>query len=154
GTDFDIIGMSCYAQAQEGDWKTNFDDLATRYPDKGLLVVEYSARKRFINDLMFNTPNQKGLGTFIWEPTRHREALFDKDGKNAGGGQASDFTTDEGTNQGARTNAATPAVVNTNAITYRSFGTNEAARVEWRKHHFGGRYDANELMDLYPQMSR
>jgi hypothetical protein len=44
--------------------------------------------------------------------------------------------------------------VNTNAITYRSFGTNEAARVEWRKHHFGGRYDANELMDLYPQMSR
>ena len=171
GTDFDIIGMSCYAQAQEGDWKTNFDDLATRYPDKGLLVVEYSARKRFINDLMFNTPNQKGLGTFIWEPTRHREALFDKDGKNAGGGQASNFTTDDGINQGARltrTNSisatnlpagatkATNVAANTSSpeSVYRSFGTNEAARAEWRKRRFGGRYDVNKLMDLYPQMSR
>jgi len=171
GTDFDIIGMSCYAQAQEGDWKTNFDDLATRYPDKGLLVVEYSARKRFINDLMFNTPNQKGLGTFIWEPTRHREALFDRDGKNAGGGQASNFTTDEGINQGARltrTNSisatnlpagatnATNVAANTNSpeFIYRRFGTNEAARAEWRKRRFGGRYDANELIDLYPQMSK
>jgi arabinogalactan endo-1,4-beta-galactosidase len=157
GVAFDIIGMSCYAQAQEGDWKTNFDDLAKRYPDKGLLVVEYSARKRFINDLMFNTPDRKGLGTFIWEPTRHREALFDKDGKNAGGGQASNFTTDEGINQGARltrTNAPAPANTDSNAAAYRRFGTNEVARAEWRKRRFGGRYDVNELMDLYPQMSR
>lgn len=154
GVQFDIIGMSCYAQAQEGDWKNNFDDLAKRYPDKGLLVVEYSARKRFINDLMFNTPDRKGLGTFIWEPTRHREALFDKDGKNAGGGQASNFTADEGINQGARTNAIAPASVNTNAITYRSFSMNEADRAEWRKRRFGGRYDVNALMDLYPQMFR
>jgi arabinogalactan endo-1,4-beta-galactosidase len=171
GTDFDIIGMSCYAQAQEGDWKTNFDDLATRYPDKGLLVVEYSARKRFINDLMFNTPDKKGLGTFIWEPTRHREALFDKDGKNAGGGQASNFITDDGINQGARlprTNSisatnlpagatkATNVAANTNSpgFIYRSFGTNEAARAEWRKRRVGGRYDVNALMDLFPQMSK
>jgi len=157
GVDFDIIGMSCYAQAQEGDWKTNFDDLAKRYPDKGLLVVEYSARKRFINDLMFNTSDQKGLGTFIWEPTRHREALFNKDGKNAGGGQASNFTSDEGINQGARlpqTKSPAAANVDSNAVTHRSFGTNEAARAEWRKRRFGGRYDVNELMDLYPQMSR
>jgi arabinogalactan endo-1,4-beta-galactosidase len=157
GVNFDIIGMSCYAQAQEGDWKTNFDDLAKRYPDKGLLVVEYSARKRFINDLMFNTPDQKGLGTFIWEPTRHREALFDKDGENAGGGQASNFTSDEGINQRARlpqTNSPAAANVNSNVVTHRSFGTNEAAWVEWRKLRFGGRYDVNELMDLYPQMSR
>ena len=171
GVPFDIIGMSCYAQAQEGDWKTNFDDLATRYPDKGLLVVEYSARKRFINDLMFNTPDRKGLGTFIWEPTRHREALFDQDGKNAGGGQASNFTTDDGINQGARLTRANPisatnlpvgatnatnVAANTNPpeSVYRSFGTNEAARAEWRKRRFGGRYDVNELMDLYPQMSK
>jgi beta-galactosidase/arabinogalactan endo-1,4-beta-galactosidase len=157
GVDFDIIGMSCYAQAQEGDWKTNFDDLAMRYPDKGLLVVEYSARKRYLNDLMFNTPDRKGLGTFIWEPTRHREALFDQDGKNAGGGQASNFTTDDGINQGARlarTNAPAAANADSNEITYRRFGTNEAARAEWRKRRFGGRYNVNELMDLYPQMSK
>jgi hypothetical protein len=33
---FDIIGMSCYAQAQEGDWKNNFADLANFCPNKGL----------------------------------------------------------------------------------------------------------------------
>lgn len=164
GTEFDIIGMSCYAQAQEGDWKRNFDDLAKRYPDKGLLVLEYSARKRYINDLMFNTPNQKGLGTFIWEPTRHREALFDKDGKNAGGGQESNFTADTGIGQGARiptnafsaTNFSTDSGANTTSSDSgnRRFGTNEASRTAWRKQRFGGRYDANELFDLYPRMAK
>jgi arabinogalactan endo-1,4-beta-galactosidase len=166
GVVFDIIGMSCYAQAQEGDWKNNFDDLAKRYPDKGLLVLEYSARKRYVNDLMFNTPDHKGLGTFIWEPTRHREALFDKGGKNAGGGQESNFTNDQGINQGARlrtndvsaraTNIVASATANTNSpeAINRSFGTNEIRRAESRKRRNGGRYDGNELFDLYPQMSR
>jgi arabinogalactan endo-1,4-beta-galactosidase len=151
GTDFDIIGMSCYAQAKEGDWKNNFDDLAKRYPDKGLLVLEYSARKRYVNDLMFETPDKKGLGTFIWEPTRHREALFDKDGKNAGGGQESNFTTDTGTAQGARprTNSI---VTNTNS-TFRAGVSNEIARANLRRNRFGGRYDANDFFNLYPQMS-
>jgi arabinogalactan endo-1,4-beta-galactosidase len=31
GTDFDIIGMSCYGQAQQGDWENNFNDLAKRW---------------------------------------------------------------------------------------------------------------------------
>jgi arabinogalactan endo-1,4-beta-galactosidase len=163
GVNFDIIGMSCYAQAQEGDWKNNFADLAKRYPDKGLLVVEYSARKRYINDLMFETPDKKGLGTFIWEPTRHREALFDKDGKNAGGGQESNFTTDTGILQGARVRTNSPAstnltssAVSTNSTEFinRRFGTNEAARIAWRKQRFGGRYDVNELFELYPQMAK
>jgi arabinogalactan endo-1,4-beta-galactosidase len=156
GTDFDIIGMSCYAQAQEGDWKNNFADLAKRYPDKGLLVLEYSARKRYINDLMFETPDKKGLGTFIWEPMRHREALFDKDGKNAGGGQESNFTADAGVAQGARmrTNApaAAPSTNSTEAV-LRNFGTNENARANWRRQRFGGRYDANDFFNLYPQMA-
>ena len=162
GTDFDLIGMSCYAQATEGDWKNNFDDLAKRYPDKGLLAVEYSARKRFINDLMFETPDKKGLGTFIWEPTRHRESLFDKDGKSAGGGQESNFTTDTGIAQGARlrtnsipaTNVTTSgAGTNSPEAIFRSFGTNENARADWRKRRFGGRYDANDFFNLYPQMA-
>jgi arabinogalactan endo-1,4-beta-galactosidase len=155
GVNFDIIGMSCYAQAQPGDWKTNFDDLAKRYPDQGLLVLEYSAQKRYINDLMFNTPDRKGLGTFIWEPTRHREALFDKDGKNAGGGQASNFTNDTGINQGARIAPATGTTdTNSPAYFFRTFGTNEMARTAWRRQHFGGRYDANNLFNLYPQMAK
>ena len=151
GTDFDIIGMSCYAQAKEGDWKNNFDDLAKRYPDKGLLVLEYSARKRYVNDLMFDTPDKKGLGTFIWEPTRHREALFDKDGKNAGGGQESNFTTDTGTAQGARQRTNSVAT-NTNS-TFRAGVSNEIARANFRRNRFGGRYDANDFFNLYPQMS-
>lgn len=164
GTKFDIIGMSCYAQAQEGDWKNNFDDLAKRYPNKGLLVLEYSARKRYINDLMFNTPDKEGLGTFIWEPTRHREALFDKDGKNAGGGQESNFTTDTGAAQGARprqgavstTILVVGAGVNTNSpeSISRRFGTNQADWAAWRKQRFGGRYDANDFFNLYPQMAK
>jgi len=46
--------------------------------------------------------------------------------------------------------------VNTNSPGFldRRFGTNAAARVEWRRHRFGGRYGVNELMDLYPQMSK
>ena len=152
GVNFDVIGMSCYAQAQEGDWKNNFADLAKRYPDKGLLVAEYSAQKRYINDLMFNTPDRKGLGTFIWEPTRHREALFDKNGKNAGGGQASNFTSDQGTTQGAR--IATATDTNSPADMAHRFGTNEVARAAWRQQRFGGRYDANDLFNLYPQMAK
>jgi len=158
GVNFDIIGMSCYAQAQEGDWKNNFADLAKRYPDKGLVALEYSARKRYINDLMFDTPDKKGLGTFIWEPTRHREALFDKNGVNAGGGQASNFTTDTGINQGAllRTNFNFPTnrSARFGSFTNGPTGTNDAARASFRQRRFGGRYDANELFDLYPQISR
>jgi arabinogalactan endo-1,4-beta-galactosidase len=149
GVEFDIIGMSCYAQAQPEDWRNNFADLARRYPDKGLLVAEYSAQKRYLNDLMFQTPDQKGLGTFIWEPTRHREALFDKDGSNAGGGQASNFTTDTGINQGSRLNAepGRPPAGQTN-------GTPATTAPNRARLNHGGRYDANDLFNLYPQMAK
>lgn len=165
GTQFDVIGMSCYAQAQEGDWKNNFTDLAKRYPDKTLLALEYSAQKRYINDLMFEVPDKKGLGTFIWEPTRHRESLFDKDGKLAGGGQASNFTTDEGINQGAnlgRPNQRPPASTNMNFArmsstnwmsgTNQPGGTNQLGQMR-RRFNNGGRYDVNDFMKLYPQMA-
>ena len=159
GTEFDIIGMSCYAQAQEGDWKTNIDDLATRYTNHAIVVAEYSARKRFINDLVFNAPNQKGLGTFIWEPTRHREAIFDKDGRNAGGGQQSNFVNDEGINQGARRRGGTNELRRAGAtpgtnVTARAAETNAPANAGPRRRSHGGRYDTNELIDLYPEMAR
>jgi arabinogalactan endo-1,4-beta-galactosidase len=162
GVNFDIIGMSCYAQANEGDWQTNFNDLATRYPDKGELVLEYSAQKRYLNDLMFDTPDKKGLGTFIWEPTRHRESLFDKDGKSAGGGQASNFTADTGINQGASTNNFLRARPNFNNPTNFIFTlitnadgtiiTNRTPRFNFRNRN-GGRYDANDFFNLYPKMA-
>lgn len=138
GTQFDVIGMSCYSQAAEGDWEKNFADLAKRYPKHGLIAVEYSGRKRVINVLIFNAPDKKGLGTFIWEPTRHREAFFDREGRNAGGGANPEFVEAKPTNAPATTTATNVA---------------NAAVTRVRERH-GGRYDVNELIDVYPQMAR
>jgi arabinogalactan endo-1,4-beta-galactosidase len=129
---FDIIGMSCYAQAHEGDWKNNFDDLAKRYPQFDLLVCEYSSRKRYVNDLMWNTPDKKGLGTFIWEPTRHKEAIFDQDGHNTGGGDPYYFV------------ATQPSATRP---------TTRPTTMRWRIDR-GGRYDTNAYIDVYPQMAK
>ncbi|HXE52858.1 MAG TPA: hypothetical protein VN541_07590 [Tepidisphaeraceae bacterium] len=51
--------------------------LAARYPRYGLIAAEYSYHKRELNEAVFNAPDRRGLGTFIWEPTRHHEAIFD-----------------------------------------------------------------------------
>jgi arabinogalactan endo-1,4-beta-galactosidase len=77
GVRFDIVGLSCYTEHATNDWKTTFDDIATHYPNLGIIAVEYSGQKRFLNDLVFTTPNHKGLGSFIWSPMREREAIFD-----------------------------------------------------------------------------
>jgi arabinogalactan endo-1,4-beta-galactosidase len=155
GVKFDVIGMSCYAQAKEGDWKTNFDDLAMRYPDKLLVATEYSAKKREVNDLIFNAPEKRGLGTFIWEPTRWREALFDKDGVNAGGGGA---TNDLGQplKPPVGTAPATGAAPATGTATGVANATNTpgTAPAPMRRFNHGGRYDTNSFFDLYPQMSK
>jgi arabinogalactan endo-1,4-beta-galactosidase len=80
GVKFDVIGLSCYEQANEGDWKNNFNDLAQRYPDKRILAAEYSAHAREVNDLIHAVPNRRAMGTFIWEPTLHRAAFFNHNG--------------------------------------------------------------------------
>jgi arabinogalactan endo-1,4-beta-galactosidase len=74
---FDLIGLSCYTERAANDWKTTFDDIATHYPQFGIIAVEYSDQKRYLNDLVFNTSDNKGLGSFIWSPMREREAIFD-----------------------------------------------------------------------------
>ena len=37
--------------------------------------------KREVNDVAFNLPRNKGMGTFIWEPISWGETVFNKDGK-------------------------------------------------------------------------
>jgi arabinogalactan endo-1,4-beta-galactosidase len=78
GVVFDILGESCYTkyQGQPSAWKSNFIDLATRYPDISFIIAEYSQAKRAANDIMFNLPDGRGLGTFIWEPLQYEEAIF------------------------------------------------------------------------------
>ena len=89
GVPFQILGQSCYTQYQgtPDAWQANFDDLVTRYPMLDFVIAEYSHEKRTANDIMFALPDRRGLGTFIWEPTRWMEAVFDRDGQRYEGNQ-------------------------------------------------------------------
>ena len=80
--DFDVIGESYYPKwhGTIPDLKANLTQLATRYP-QDVVVVEYSNRKREVNEVAFNLPGGKGKGSFIWEPLNTWEAVFDKQGK-------------------------------------------------------------------------
>lgn len=138
GVEFDVIGFSCYQQQAEGDWEHTFNEFVKRYPRHGLLVAEYSGRKRYINDLAFNLPGRRGWGSFIWEPTRHQEAIFDRDGRNAGSGPRPHLLS-QGLNQ-AEAPGVTPAQAGAPA--------NPAPRKT-----AGGRYDANAFMTLYREMA-
>jgi arabinogalactan endo-1,4-beta-galactosidase len=77
GVEFDIIGLSCNSNGPAENWKATFDDLAANYPRYCLIAAEYSYKKRELNDIVFNAPDRRGLGSFIWEPTRHHEAILD-----------------------------------------------------------------------------
>ena len=77
GVQFDVIGLSCNDTGSPEKWKENFDDLAMRYPQYGLIAAEYSYHKRELNDAVYQLPERRGIGTFIWEPTRHHEAILD-----------------------------------------------------------------------------
>jgi arabinogalactan endo-1,4-beta-galactosidase len=83
GLDFDTLGQSYYPKwhGTLEDLKANLTDLAQRYKQP-IIVVEYSVPNiREINDIVRGLPNGKGLGTFIWEPTKWRGgALFDVKG--------------------------------------------------------------------------
>jgi arabinogalactan endo-1,4-beta-galactosidase len=159
---FDIIGMSAYAQGKEGDWKNTFAELAKRFPDHKQLVLEYSAQKEYVNEIVFNTPGEHGLGTFIWEPTRHREALFNRNGVNAGGGQASNFVNDVGTNQGAggRGQPASPQtptlmpLAGANTPGSATAPTTAPARGRGRGRGNGGQYDTNTLFEIYSKLAQ
>jgi len=78
---FDIIGESYYPQwhGTLGQLDSNLRDLALRYK-QDIVVVEYSRHKKEVNDIVFNLPDQKGRGTFIWEPLNTWESVFDKNG--------------------------------------------------------------------------
>jgi arabinogalactan endo-1,4-beta-galactosidase len=84
GVVFDILGESCYTswQGPPSGWKSNFADLVTRYPAYSFIIAEYSQEKRAANDVMFNLPDGRGLGTIIWEPLQYLEKIFDNSGNN------------------------------------------------------------------------
>jgi arabinogalactan endo-1,4-beta-galactosidase len=80
---FDVIGQSYYPQwhGTLDDLKNNLTDLAKRYQQE-IVVVEYTALKKEVNEIAFNIPGKKMRGTFIWEPLNTWEKIFEKDGKS------------------------------------------------------------------------
>jgi len=81
GVKFDIIGQSYYPEWHGTimDLKNNLTDLTKRYK-QDVIVVEYSQKKREVNDVAFQLPGKKIKGTMIWEPLSWGETVFDKDG--------------------------------------------------------------------------
>jgi arabinogalactan endo-1,4-beta-galactosidase len=79
---FDVIGLSYYPKwhGTPADLKNNMADLAKRYKQQ-VMVAEYSQLKREVNDIAFNVPNGKAVGSFIWEPLNSLEGIFDRTGK-------------------------------------------------------------------------
>lgn len=82
GVQFDVIGESFYPKwhGTPDDLRDNLTDLVHRY-NKDIIVVEYSALKDEVNKIVFDLPNGKGKGTFIWEPLNTWEKVFDDNGK-------------------------------------------------------------------------
>ena len=71
-TRIDVFGLSYYTQ-----WHGQPDSLqrvATAFATNNsnnnikIAVAEYSGNHRRVNDIIFNLPNNKGFGTFVWEP--------------------------------------------------------------------------------------
>jgi arabinogalactan endo-1,4-beta-galactosidase len=73
--EFDVLGLSCYVafQGQPSVWQTTFSSLATNYPDLKFAIAEYNPERTQANLMMKNLPDDRGLGTFFWEPTRSGE---------------------------------------------------------------------------------
>jgi beta-galactosidase len=80
---FDVIGLSYYPKwhGTLDDLRDNMHDLIRRY-DKDIIVVEYSAKKEEVNNLVFELPNGRGKGSCIWEPLSTWEKIFDNNGKS------------------------------------------------------------------------
>ena len=83
GVEFDIIGLSYYPRwhCTLDDLNANMLDLINRYK-KDVNVVEYSAYKMEIHDMVFSLPDDRGNGACIWEPLNTWSRVFDRQGKS------------------------------------------------------------------------
>lgn len=95
GVHFDVLGLSAYEEFQgpASAWPGTFQRLANSFPQLSFAVVEFNPRGRLLADSLRNLPNDRGLGTFFWEPTESGfwgNAIFSRQG-NAYRANASDF---------------------------------------------------------------
>lgn len=82
---FDVLGLSAYErwQGPSSEWQNTLGSLQKTFPDLRFSIVEYNPERRLINDILHQLPGNRGIGTFIWEPTRSGawgQALFDTEG--------------------------------------------------------------------------
>ena len=80
----DVFGLSYYAKwhGTPDDLKRRLEEVAANHDIK-IAVAEYSDNHQRVNDIVFNLPDEKGLGTFVWEPTSYGDALFTGSSTNA-----------------------------------------------------------------------
>jgi len=71
GVQFDVFGESCYTayQGQPSAWMNTFTMLASMFPNMKFMIAEYGPEQKAANDMIFNLPSNRGVGTFNWEPT-------------------------------------------------------------------------------------
>lgn len=82
---FDVLGLSAYEkwQGPSEQWESTLDLLAKTYTELSFSFVEYNPHRRLLNDIMLNLPDERGLGTFFWEPIlsgEWGESMFTKKG--------------------------------------------------------------------------
>ena len=77
---FEVFADSAYVywHGQPNGWKNTFTTLVTMFPNLSFIIPEYgnetatdpplTSTMRFVNDLIFNIPNNRGLGAWIYEP--------------------------------------------------------------------------------------
>jgi arabinogalactan endo-1,4-beta-galactosidase len=77
GVKFDVFGESCFVayQGQPTTWQPTFTALAAQFPQLKFVIAQYAGDPanagaiRTANQMMFDLPDRRGLGTFFWEPT-------------------------------------------------------------------------------------
>lgn len=95
GVQFDVLGLSAYEEFQgpASAWPGTFQRLANSFPQLSFAVVEYNPRARLLADSVRGIADDRGLGTFFWEPTESGfwgNAIFTRQG-NAYRANATDF---------------------------------------------------------------
>ncbi|MDN4502438.1 glycosyl hydrolase 53 family protein [Alteromonadaceae bacterium BrNp21-10] len=70
GVEFDVLGLSAYEkwQGPSSAWPQTLESLGTTFPQLTFSIVEYNPQRRLLNDIMYNLPDSRGVGTYFWEP--------------------------------------------------------------------------------------
>lgn len=83
--DFDVLGLSAYTafQGQPSVWEDTLQTMAEEFPELEFIIAEYNPERTRANQIVYDLPNERGLGTFFWEPTQSGswgESMFTQTG--------------------------------------------------------------------------